>query len=269
MFWHKKQDKRENRWRTALVVTFAVTMVVNGLAGSTTLLGGATTAEISDSVPNLFAPAGFTFAIWGVIYLLLVGFILYTYGIGRRKKSSLSHEDRTMLVKVLTYNLIVNTLWMLMWQYRIFWFSVSLIVAILMFLAWALDILRDKPLTRLEYVLVKLPFSVYFGWITVAVVANVTTWLADLGWQGEPWSQGTLMVFVLIAAAVIGLVTALRNRDVAYLAVLVWAFAGILLKHLSPDGFNGAYPSTIITLTIGLAVFLSVGIQLVTRDRRS
>lgn len=267
MFWHKKRDKQDKQWRTALVVTFVVTMIVNGLAGSTTLLGNATTATISDSVPNLFAPAGFTFAIWGVIYLLLIGFILYTYGMGRPKKSALDHEDRTMLVKVLTYNLIVNTLWMFMWQYRIFWFSVSLIVAILMFLAWALDILRDKQLTRMEYVLVKLPFSIYFGWITVAVVANVTTWLADLGWRGEPWTQGVLMVFVLIVAAVIGLVTAVRNRDVAYLAVLVWAFAGILLKHLSPDGFNGAYPSTIITLTIALAVFLSVGVQLATRDR--
>jgi hypothetical protein len=66
------------------------------------------------------------------------------------------------------------------------------------------------------------------------------------------------MVAILLVAGAIGLVTALRNHDAAYLAVFVWAFAGILLKHLSPSGFNGAYPSTIVTLTILLAVFLSV-----------
>lgn len=267
MFWHKKRDREEKQWRTAMVIAFGAAMVVNWLAGSTTLLGGHTTADISDSVPNLFAPVGATFAIWGVIYLLLIGFILYMYGIGRSKKSMLSAENRLCLTKVLTYNLIANVLWLLTWQYRIFWLSVALIVALLLLLAWAIDIVRDTPLSGKEYVLVRLPFSVYFGWITVAVVANVTTWLADLGWKGEPWSQGTLMVFVLIVAATIGIMTALRNRDVAYLAVLVWAFAGILLKHLSPDGFNGAYPSTIITLTIALAVFLSVGVQLLPHPR--
>lgn len=70
------------------------------------------------------------------------------------------------------------------------------------------------------------------------------------------------MVVVLLVGAVIVLLAALKNRDPAYLAVGVWAYTGILAKHLSDTGFNGKYPTTIVTLTILLAVFLSVLVRL-------
>jgi hypothetical protein len=197
-----------------------------------------------------------------VIYLLIVGFIAYAFGVGRSKKSALSTKDLTEVTKLLTINIAVNAVWILSWQYKVIWLSLILTGALLVTLIMAVNKLRAVELGGWEYVLAKLPFSVYFGWVTVATVANVVVWLVSLGWRGGSLSEGTWMVAVLIVAAVIGLVTALRNRDIAYLSVLVWAYAGILLKHVSPDGFDGKYPSTIITLTILLSVFLSVIVML-------
>lgn len=73
MFGLSRKEKVNMTRRIWVAGTFAVMLGVNALAGSTTLLGGHDTAAVSDKNPNLFAPAGFTFAIWGVIYLLLAG----------------------------------------------------------------------------------------------------------------------------------------------------------------------------------------------------
>lgn len=265
MFWKKKQKAVDAKWRWGLAGIFAAAMVLNGLAGSTTVLGGVNTAAVSDSYPNLFAPSGVTFAIWGVIYLLVLGFIAYVFGVGRPKKSALSTKALTDVTKLLMVNLAINGVWILAWQYKVIWLSLLLMVALLVTLILAVNKLRSVELPAKEYVLAKLPFSVYFGWISIATVANVVTWLVSIGWHGGGWSEGTWMVAVLIVAAAIGIVTAFRNRDVAYMAVFVWAYAGILLKHVSPDGFDGKYPSTIITLSILLALFLSVIVQLVSK----
>ncbi|MBP7775155.1 MAG: tryptophan-rich sensory protein [Candidatus Saccharimonas sp.] len=257
MFWNK-QAQVETKWRWGALAAFGAAMVLNGLAGSTTVLGGVNTAQVSDSYPNLFAPSGVTFAIWGVIYTLLAVFIAYVFGFGRSKKSDLTTKQLTEVTKLFTINIVINSVWILAWQYKVLWLSVLLMVGILVTLIQIVNILRTVELRGSEYVQMRLPFSIYFGWITVATVANVTTWLVSTGWDGWGIRSGAWMVAILLVAGVIGLVTALRNHDAAYLAVFVWAFAGILLKHLSPSGFDGAYPSTIITLTILLAVFLSV-----------
>jgi len=59
------------------IVAYILTLIVNGLAGSTTIIGGVTGAEVSDKYPTLVTPAGFTFAIWGIIYAFLALFIIY------------------------------------------------------------------------------------------------------------------------------------------------------------------------------------------------
>lgn len=253
-------------WRWGLVIMFAVAMVFNGLAGSTNILGGLNTAQVSDSFPNLFAPAGVTFAIWGVIYALLVGFILYVLGVGRPKNARLSDTARLTVTKLLTVNLALNSLWILAWQYKVLWLSVILMLGILWTLGQIVNTVRVYKLRGKEYVQARLPFSVYFGWITVATVANITTLLVSIKWDGWGLSKGTWMVAILLVAAAIGLFAALRNNDAAYLAVFVWAYAGILLKHLSPEGFNGAYPTTIVCLTVLLAVLSTMTLLLV-RER--
>ncbi|MEM1587062.1 MAG: hypothetical protein QXX99_06500 [Candidatus Bathyarchaeia archaeon] len=59
------------------IVAFVITVIVNGLAGSTTIIGGKNTAQISDANPTLITPAGYVFSIWGIIYILLAIFVFY------------------------------------------------------------------------------------------------------------------------------------------------------------------------------------------------
>lgn len=269
MFWKKKQEAVEAKWRWGLVGAFVVTMVINGLAGSTTLLGGVTTATVSNTFPSLFTPSGVTFAIWGIIYMLLAAFIVYLFGVGRSKKSALSAQKLTEITKLLILNLTVNTLWIITWQYGVLWLSVLLIIALLVTLVLLVGKLRTIQVSGLEYVLAKLPFSIYFGWVTVATVANIAVWLVSIGWSGWGIDEVTWTVLVLLIAATIGLVGALRNHDVAYLGVFIWAYFGILVKHMSPAELNMSFPVIIVTLSILLAIFVATGLQLITSPTKN
>lgn len=269
MFWNRKRSD-ETKWWWAALAAYLVMLVINALAGSTTILGGVNTAEVSDSNPNLFAPAGLTFSIWAVIYLLLGLFFVRVFNLWRIKKSSFDQQSRSQVVRLFTYSSIVNVAWLFAWQYEYLGLSVILMIALLVVLGKIVELLRNTTMPLGEYAVTKLPFSVYFGWISVATVANITTWLVSIGWDGFGIREGVWIVAILIVAAVIGLIAGLRNRDAAYISVFVWAFAGILYKHLSGTGFDGAYPTTIVTLTILLAVLLSTLVpmyQSIVRDR--
>jgi len=61
--------------------------IVNGLgflaviaanaAANALPINGYNTGQLSDFYPNYFVPAGYAFSIWGVIYLLALGFVIY------------------------------------------------------------------------------------------------------------------------------------------------------------------------------------------------
>jgi len=59
------------------ILLFALTVVVNSLAGGTKIIGGQLTAAVSDANPTLITPAGYVFSIWGIIYILLGVFVVY------------------------------------------------------------------------------------------------------------------------------------------------------------------------------------------------
>ncbi len=234
--------------------TYLVMVFVNYLANALPL-NGRQTGEVSDAYANLFAPAGITFAIWGIIYLLLAIHILYQWG--------LFHEDGVkngpLLQRVgilFSLSSLANTAWVFAWHYDQILLSTILIASILVLLAIIAVTLRDRPLTGREQWLVRVPFSVYFGWITVATVANITVWLVSVGWDGFGIASQVWAAIIVAVAAVIGTVTMLRNRDMAYGLVLLWAFTGILIKHMSADGFGGRYPEVIATTIACLVVFL-------------
>jgi len=259
MFGMKKRN--DYYLRIMSVVMFIVMVVVNALANILPINGN-TTAQVSNSYPNLFAPAGFTFSIWGIIYILLGVFCLYQFGIFRDKKSRLGEKTVNEIVPYFIISSVINALWIFAWQYRVIWLSVVLIVALLVCLIKINQILHAKQYNIKDFVSVKLPFSIYFGWITVATIANITTFLVSAGWNGFGLRPGIWMVFILLVGAIISIVTMVRNFDWVYGATIVWAYAGILYKHLSGTGFNGAYPSTISTLNILLAVLIVVVIYI-------
>jgi hypothetical protein len=108
----------------------------------------------------------------------------------------------------------------------------------------------------LEKFFIWAPFSIYFGWITVAAIANITIFLVSIGWNGFGISAFIWTCAILLIGATIGILRMQKDKNTAYGLVLVWAYLGILLKHLSANGFNSQYPSIIITIIACLVLFV-------------
>ena len=100
-------------------------------------------------------------------------------------------------------------------------------------------IVNAQSLSPREKLFIRLPFSVYFGWITVATIANAAALLVSLGWNGFGIPESIWTIIILATGTLIGTATLLRFESIAYGLVLVWAYAGILIKHTSASGFFG------------------------------
>ena len=211
---------------TVVLGTLAV-IVVNALA-SALPLNGQTTGEISDRFAVYFVPAGYVFSIWGLIYLALIGYSVFQALPSQRKNPRLR---RTGWLYVLSC--AANIAWIFLWHYEYFAFSLIAMGALLLLLI-AIYLQLGTGRTHVpaaETWLVRVPFSIYLGWITVATVANVTSVLEYAGWNGWGLTPVAWAVIMMVVAAVVAGLVSLTRGDIAYVAVILWAFAGIAVKH--------------------------------------
>lgn len=214
-------------------------------------LGGRSTGQISDNYLNLFAPAGYAFSIWGIIYILLGIYVIYQ--LKRDEDELVAKINRIFII-----NALLNASWIFAWHYDLIWLSVIIMAGLLITLIRIADIFRNLVITPKETRFVRLPFSVYFGWITVATIANITVFLVYLGWNGFGLPESFWTVVVLLIGALIGSWRMLQDRFSPYGIVLIWAYGAILFKHLSDSGFAGQYPNIIWTVVLCLLVFLGI-----------
>lgn len=259
-----KEAKRRTLGILNLMV-FVVMVAVNALANILPI-GGVNTGEVSDAYPNLFAPAAITFSIWGLIYFLLLLFVLYSIGAFGKKGGFAASRSASMPFIISS---LANIAWIFSWHYRIIPLSLALMLVILISLMTAYVRIQKQSLSTAEKCFVRLPFSIYFGWITVATIANVTTFLVDIGWNGFGIAETAWMGVALIAALVIGAVTTLRYHDWAYGLVILWAFAGIYIKHISAAGFNGQFPLVIYTVMAVFALQLAAEVAALVKQKAS
>ncbi|KAF0091720.1 MAG: hypothetical protein FD141_1509 [Fusobacteria bacterium] len=241
--------------KISVAVTFVLMVVVNALANILPI-NGIGTGAVSDSYPNLFAPAGTTFSIWGIIYMLLAAYTLYQIGYFNDNGSETKGKLINKVGIIFSISSIANTIWIFTWHYMNIPFSMLLMLVILGCLIYINKVILATELDRKEKLFISLPFSVYFGWITVATIANATILLVSLGFDGFGISEPVWTIIVLLVGLLIGTVTLLRNRDYAYGLVLIWAYLGILIKHTATDGFDYSYFSVINTLLVCVIVFV-------------
>lgn len=247
----------------ALVAVTYLAMVGMNVLANALPLNGRGTGEVSDAYPSLFTPAGYTFAIWGVIYLLLGAHVLYQLFGDRDADPALLNRVGVLF----SISSLANTAWVFAWHYDHIALSAVLIVVILVCLALIVTDVRRANLTGRQRWLVGLPFSVYFGWTTVATVANMTVLLVSRNWDGFGLPAATWAVIIVLVAMAIGTVTMLRNRDAAYGLVLIWAFVGILVRQISAAGLAGKYPAIIAAVVASLVIYL-IGEVWILRRRR-
>ena len=257
--------KKGLKWFVLLALIAMLT--VNALS-SILPINGVTPKEVSDRYPNLFVPAPLTFAIWGVIYLLVIGYTLYQFGLFRRKGEAVNTALLHKTGIVFIVSSVLNLTWVIAWHYGQLVFSVVILVLFLLtMIDMRLIIAAQEPLSVKEKWFVRLPFSVYFGWVTVATIAGATALLVGSGFSGLGISEAVWTMFILLIGGGIGIATALRFRDIAYLAVFVWAYSNILVNHVSPNALAGAYPGVIATLYLCLAAFVAVILALIVKKK--
>lgn len=212
------------------VLAFFTTLFVNYLANALPI-NGVKTYEISNKYFNEFAPAGITFSIWGIIYSLILGLM-----VGQFFKST---PERDTAIRHLSpyfiLNCLLNAAWLLSWHYDILGLSVLLMLPILWTL-FRINVITTLALSPNQWL--KAALGVYFGWICVATIANMTTWLVSLGWNGFGLSP-TFWVGSLIAiGANIAAATTWRLRNMYIGAAFVWAFLGIIIRQ---NQLHGAF----------------------------
>jgi len=243
--------KKDTLRQTINVLAVVVTIAINGLANALPL-NGLTTGEISDRFQVYFVPAGYVFSIWGLIYLALIAFAIYQALPARRENPRLRRVGYLFAASCLA-----NVAWLFLWHYEIFPLTLAAMVALLLCLIGIylrLGIGRVR-VPAAERWLVRVPFSIYLGWITVATIANVTSVLDYANWSGWGISPEAWTVIMLVAATGIASAVSLTRGDVAYMLVIVWAFAGIGVKHAgTPVVATAAWAAT-----AAVAVMLVMG----------
>ena len=236
---------------------FLGTVIVNGLANALPI-NNRTTGQLSDQYPNLFVPAGITFSVWGVIYILLLIFVIYGLVVVIKKDDQKSSFiDKIGFLFFIAS--VANIGWIFAWHYEILPVSLILMLALLgCLIAIYLRLgIGKSDARRKEKYLVHLPFSVYLGWITIATIANVTALLVDIDWNAFGLGEQFWAVVVIAVGIAIALTILLKRRDIFYCLVVDWALLGILIKRLAVETIPA---QSIIVITIVGLVLLTIGI---------
>jgi len=238
--------------QVANIGSFLLTVIVNILANALPL-NGRTTGEISDLYSSLIAPANYVFSIWGIIYALLLVFIVYQALPKNREKTFLSR-----IGYLFALSNIVNVIWIFLWHYDQITLSlIPMFVLLGSLIAIYLRLQIGKSNVPLkERLCVHLPFSVYLGWITVAPIANVASALVSINWDGWGISDVNWTVMVIIIALIITLAVIFTRKDIAYSLVIVWALAGIVVKQMENQSIVMTASASAVIIAIALILAL-------------
>lgn len=218
------------------------------------------TGQLSNQYPNLFVPAPITFAIWGVIYLLL-----FIFCVKQSKGLFSSNMDEITAEIVLLINFrfiitcILNATWIFVWHYEYLGASV---VVMLLFLAQLININQRLDtitiyLSNASIFAIKAPFGMYLGWICVATVANITAFLVNLKWDRAGQSEVFWTCLLIMIAACIVSYTILKMRNFYLGLAVIWAFSGIIFARLNAEVYLRFIVWTAV-FGIGLVALLTI-----------
>jgi hypothetical protein len=231
------------------LIAVLVTLVVNWLANALPL-NGQTTAAISDRFPVLFTPAGYVFSIWGLIYIGLLAFSIY-----QLLPSQAANPRLQRIGWWFALSCFFNCAWIFLWQYNLFLLSLAAMLGL--FLSLLIIYLRlhggepgASQVSTGELWMVNVPFSVYLGWISVAMIANFAVVLNYTGWNATDLTAVILTVLILLVGVGLGVAMTLVRQEIAYPLVLVWAYIGIWSKQ------------SIVNLLVGMIALLGAGVLL-------
>lgn len=215
--------------RILVVVSYVAMIVFNGIGGS--LFGNNDVGQQSDRYVNSITPAGYTFAIWGIIFAATLGYAVYQ-GLPRTQDNSFL--DRLAPFAISAF--VTTGIWVPIFTGDFLIIANLIMLSILVSLTLCTIVIinhaRRRGLSTAERWLVQIPFSIFLGWITVATIANFSLTLTAFEWAGFGLSDVTWSVVMLIIAGFVASFVAYAGRgDIAYALTLVWALIGVMVGH--------------------------------------
>lgn len=218
------------RWRWAALILVVVNAVYGYLLQRLhpTL---PSIAEISARHENLFTPAGYAFAIWGLIYAGFTYFCIYILLPAQRMQPAYNSLAR---------GLVLYALLGMVWEESFIREHVGLSVFIIGFMFAIGAVMFGLAKQCLRNGLARAPlfatFSLFFGWISVATLANLAGWLKSIGWQGGVWGEVPWTVAMISGAVVLGIVISRQWRDSVYPLAIIWSLIAIWVRQRHTSG---------------------------------
>jgi hypothetical protein len=222
-------------------------IVMNFLANSIPF-NNQSTGAISDKYPSLFTPSGFTFSIWGIIYIFLGIYVVKTV-LTVNSNLSDTYLQTVMLIFVATS--VLNVLWLLSWHYDYILLSTITMALFLVLLLIAMILIPSNEL------LIKSAFSLYAAWLSVAFIANVTILIVNMNIPVFMSKEVLWYIVIITVGLVIVSAVLLFTKNIVFGLVFMWAYLGIFMKHKSQVGHFITNPAT-LNYTAILLVLLTV-----------
>ncbi len=234
--------------RQILVIAATVlTIAFNGLAGAG-YVNNVSPATISDHYPSLITPAGYAFSIWGLIYLGMLAFSIY-----QALPSNLAKFRPIRHIYILSC--VINCAWIFFWHREQIVLCLGIISALLGTLA-IINIKLKTTETNGEYWLAKVPFGIYFGWVTAATILNATLALVYLKVQVTAETASMLGAALLLIAAAIGVFVRIKIVNYFYPLAIAWALIAIALKQTGQTMIIAAAAVGVIACTLAALSFV-------------
>jgi hypothetical protein len=221
--------RRDTVRQTLVLVSTVGVIVFNGLA-NVLPLNGLTTGEISDRFPVYFVPAGYVFSIWSLIFLGLLGLAIYQALPSQPTSPGLRRSGYFLVIANLA-----NAAWLALWHYERFLLTPLAMLILLACLIGAYQAMQigRRHVGRMEWMATCLPISMYLAWVCVAAISNAAVVLFIQEWDGWGVSAEMWAVIMVVVGAVVASLVAMTRRDAVFLAVFVWAYVGLAVRHPS------------------------------------
>ena len=209
---------------------------------------GTTVGGLARKVDLWIMPAGYVFAIWGVIYIALAIW-LFRFCLAGPSRKRLGFLPFTLSGLLFVATCCLNIAWLALWHMeRNFWALV--IILILTVLAWMLYALVRRDATEAgtptaAKALDWIPLSIYASWLSVATLVNAG-YMVVAGHRVGNAVQGFATIIVVGALLAVAYLMNRHGKDWVFGLVVIWACLGIGIRIFS---FAAAMGVLVIALT--------------------
>ncbi|RQD77116.1 MAG: hypothetical protein D5S01_02960 [Halanaerobium sp. MSAO_Bac5] len=226
-------------------LAFFFTLLINFLANYLPL-NNISTGEVSANYQNPFTPAGFTFSIWGLIYLLLLIFIVSQFKAKGQIKEAFSTGPYFVIAS------LANIGWLFLWHYQYIYLSMLVILILPLSLLQIFKRIHNyAEYSPQEYFSLKLPFSIYTAWVCIASLANL---MVTLVYFKSDWPPNFLVIAAsaaILSGLYLTIIILNKYQNIAFSLVVIWAYLGIISAQLSRQ-----YPALLVIITAALSIII-------------